>query len=82
MRGITLEEIHNITKIDLWFLYKLKNLAQMETSLRTRSSGRGHFIGEAKRLGFPDKRIEKPQRPEDSPIPLLAVFQDGGYLRG
>ena len=33
-RGFTLEHIHEINKIDLWFLYKIKNLVDMEKRLR------------------------------------------------
>ena len=32
-RGITLEEIQNITKIDLWFLDKIENIVNMEKRL-------------------------------------------------
>jgi carbamoyl-phosphate synthase large subunit len=31
--GITVEEIHEITMIDEWFLYKLKNLAEYEKQI-------------------------------------------------
>jgi carbamoyl-phosphate synthase large subunit len=51
--GVSVEEIHEITKIDEWFLYKIKNLADFENSV----SGRG-LSGEdymrAKRLGYTD----------------------------
>ena len=73
MRGITPEEIHNITKIDLWFLYKLKNLAQMETSLRTKTLDEDLYR-EAKRLGYPDKRIESLSGQKIS-CSLLASFK-------
>ena len=32
-RGIGIDEIFNITKIDRWFLYKLKNLIEMEQDI-------------------------------------------------
>ena len=73
MRGITPEEIHNVTKIDLWFLYKLKNLAQMETSLRTKTLDEDLYR-EAKRLGYPDKRIESLSG-QKIPCFLLASFK-------
>jgi len=34
-RGVTVEEINNVTKIDLFFLNKIKNLVLMEEKLKT-----------------------------------------------
>ncbi|MFR5071152.1 MAG: hypothetical protein ACLTDS_02825 [Bianqueaceae bacterium] len=33
-RGISCEQIHEITAIDLWFVYKLQNLARLEQRLK------------------------------------------------
>ena len=55
-RGYTLEEIHAINKIDLWFLSKLKNLVDMEQRLKTEPL-EPELLKEAKRLEFPDKVI-------------------------
>jgi len=33
-RGVTVEEINNVTKIDLFFLNKIKNLVLMEEKLK------------------------------------------------
>jgi len=40
-RLMTLEEIHNITKIDMWFLCKLQNLAKMEWELEACGASTG-----------------------------------------
>ncbi len=58
LRGISAEEIHEITRIDLWFLYKLKNLASMEQELEASPLTEERYL-RAKRLGFPDAVIER-----------------------
>ncbi len=56
-RGVPLQEINDITKIDMWFLSKLQNIANMEASLREGFDDEKYLA--AKRLGFPDKVITK-----------------------
>ena len=57
-RGITPEEIHEITMIDNWFLYKLLNLAELEKWLAD-----GELTEEkyniAKQYGYLDSTIER-----------------------
>ncbi len=57
-RGVPLEEIHRITMIDMWFLSKLKNLAEIEEMLAD-----GELTVEkyrlAKRYGYLDSTIER-----------------------
>lgn len=55
-RGITLNEIHEITKIDVWFLSKIENLVKTEARIRTEELTKELFL-EAKRLEFPDSVI-------------------------
>ena len=55
-RGITYEEIHNITKIDLWFIDKLAILVEQEKKLEE-GALTPELLAEAKRLGFPDRVI-------------------------
>lgn len=55
-RGITLEEIQNITKIDLWFLDKIANIVKMEKRLGSEPMTK-ELMQEAKRLEFPDEVI-------------------------
>lgn len=57
-RGITLEEIQNITKIDLWFLDKIQNIVKMEKRLAEEELTK-ELMFEAKRLEFPDEVIAK-----------------------
>jgi len=56
-RGMSPDKIFDITKIDRWFLYKLKNLAEMEISLAKGELTEEKYIA-AKKMGFLDKTIE------------------------
>ncbi|MCI9489567.1 MAG: carbamoyl-phosphate synthase large subunit [Dorea sp.] len=64
-RGISYKIIHDITKIDIWFIDKIAVLVEMEQALKACAprvaSGRGGIdaglLKEAKRLEFPDNVI-------------------------
>jgi hypothetical protein len=54
------EDIHQLTKIDRWFLHKLKSLSDFEKTLRQLDGGLScDMLTRAKRLGFADKQIAK-----------------------
>ncbi len=55
-RGISYDEIHDITKIDKWFLDKIAILVEMEQELKTKPLTK-ELMEEAKRLEFPDRVI-------------------------
>ena len=55
-RGITYEKIHEITKIDVWFIDKLAILVEMEQRLKQEELT-PELLKEAKRIEFPDKVI-------------------------
>ncbi|WP_027414523.1 carbamoyl-phosphate synthase large subunit [Aneurinibacillus terranovensis] len=59
-RGITIQEIHEITKIDVFFLAKFEKIITFERTLHE-AAGMGRFDGDilrqAKRMGFTDERI-------------------------
>ena len=55
-RGVTLDAIHDITKIDIFFLDKLKNIVDMENLLKSGNLSRD-ILRKAKRMGFTDKTI-------------------------
>lgn len=57
-RGIPVQEIHQITKIDSWFLSKLQNLVLMEERLSGQPLSDSLYL-EAKKLGFLDATIRK-----------------------
>lgn len=55
-KGISYEKIHEITKIDIWFIDKLAILVEMEQRLSSEELT-VELLSEAKRLEFPDKVI-------------------------
>ncbi|WP_349669616.1 carbamoyl-phosphate synthase large subunit [Lacrimispora sp.] len=57
-RGFTYELIHDITKIDVWFIDKLAILVEMEEALK-KGPLTTELLKEAKRLEFPDTVISK-----------------------
>ncbi|MGN0805770.1 MAG: carbamoyl-phosphate synthase large subunit, partial [Candidatus Coproplasma sp.] len=57
-RGISIDEIYNITKIDEWFLNKLKNLSYYESSIEGKPLTKELYI-KGKKLGYPDKELER-----------------------
>ncbi len=57
-RGISIDKIYSITKIDEWFLNKLKNLADYENEIKGVCISKEQYL-HGKRLGYPDKEIEK-----------------------
>lgn len=59
-RGVPVEEIYKLSGIDPFFLYKIKNIVDMERKLRSlnlEDSDVIEVIREAKRLGFSDEQI-------------------------
>ena len=72
-RGVAFEEIHDITKIDMWFLSKLKNLADLEAYLAD-----GELTCEkydlAKKYGYLDSTIER-MSGQKCPKRTRAVFK-------
>ena len=55
-KGATYDEIHNITKIDKWFIDKIAHLVQTEQALKEGPLTK-ELLAEAKRMEFPDKVI-------------------------
>ena len=55
--GMTLEKISMLSAIDPWFLIRIKNIIDMEYTLRRHSDFNEDIIKEAKRIGFSDKQI-------------------------
>ena len=57
-KGVSVEEIHSITKIDPWFLNKIKNLADFELQIAANGlSEDGYKLG--KYYGYTDKALER-----------------------
>ena len=57
-KGLTYDEIHDITMIDKWFIDKLAILVEMEKALQTEELT-VELLREAKRIEFPDNVIAR-----------------------
>ena len=57
-RGVSLEKLHEITMIDMYFLNKFQNLWNMEARLSEGNVDCDLYL-KAKKMGFPDKTIER-----------------------
>ena len=57
----TLEEIHRISHIDLWFLREIHSIVQLERTLAGHNlpSVPGHLLREAKEAGFSDQKLKE-----------------------
>ncbi len=69
-KGISYEEIHEITKIDLWFIDKIAILTEMEETLKTRELT-PELLKEAKRIEFPDGVIARLTGKSEEEIKVL-----------
>ena len=75
-RGISLGEIHSITKVDIWFLDKIANLVKMEQKLRDAKEINKELMQEAKRMEFPDKVIGQIVGKTESEIKAMRYAMD------
>lgn len=57
-RGVTVEEIHEWSQIDFFFLHKLKGIVDLEATLKDQV-GNQEVLYTAKRMGFADVTIAK-----------------------
>lgn len=55
----SVDQIHHLTKITKWFLYKMKNIVDNEKKIKTKPLGKidKQLMTEAKQNGFSDKQI-------------------------
>ncbi len=63
--GVSIDEIHRLSRIDRWFLFKLKNIVDIERELRelnfleSNDYDKKYWLTKAKRFGFSDGQIAK-----------------------
>ncbi len=69
-RGITEEEIHDITKVDIWFIDKISNIVKAEKRLIAEPMSQ-ELMKEAKRLEFPDALIARLTGKQETDIKAL-----------
>jgi carbamoyl-phosphate synthase large subunit len=64
-RGISIDEIYRLSRVDKWFLYKLKNIVDIERQLQdiklleTDDNEKKYWLTRAKRFGFSDGQLAK-----------------------
>jgi carbamoyl-phosphate synthase large subunit len=55
-KGYTVDRIHELTKIDRWFLFKIRNIVEMHKEIKMNELNAGILV-KAKKLGFSDRQI-------------------------
>jgi carbamoyl-phosphate synthase large subunit len=69
--GVSIEEIYRLSGVDPFFLYKIKNIIDMERKLYTLNLDDGdaaETVREAKRIGFSDEQIAFCQKTDESAV--------------
>ncbi|NIP22407.1 MAG: carbamoyl-phosphate synthase large subunit [Phycisphaerae bacterium] len=59
-KGMSLEKIYDVTKIDRWFLQNIKEIVELENEIVEKAKGRDinpELLLKAKRYGFSDKQL-------------------------
>lgn len=75
-RGImTVQDIHDATMIDLWFLHKMENIVLMEKALASAAEIDDTLYLRAKKMGFLDKTIEELSDKDISAVKRLPVYK-------
>jgi len=74
--GVTVDEVHEITKIDRWFLHKIWNLAGFEWDLERSGKLRVEDYETGKRLGYTDEALLRLSCNKELPCePKRAVYK-------
>ena len=90
--GMTIDEIHELTHIDPWFLEHLHEIVELEDELRAHADARrtssDDLLRRAKQFGFSDRQLatiwstHRDRRPRRSQAPRhRRHVQVGRYLR-
>ena len=73
--GVTVEEIHDITTMDVFFLHKFQNIIDMEKELASAEKIDSDLYIRAKKMGFLDKTIEQLSGKDISDVKRLPVYK-------
>lgn len=57
-RGVSVQKINEITRIDCWFINKIKNLLDFEISIKDKSISADEYL-KGKKLGYTDKALAR-----------------------
>ena len=74
-KGISYEEIHDITMIDLWFIDKIQRIVEMEDALKA-GPLTVELLREAKRIEFPDNVIARLTGKKEAEIKEMRYAND------
>ena len=59
-RGMTPEEVHDLTQIDLWFLYKISHMVEIKKEFKSSKNDYSlELLRHSKKSGFSDKQISE-----------------------
>jgi len=58
-RGVSMEKLHKMTSIKMWFLEQMKELAEFEGEMKVAASLSDEMLIKAKKDGFSDKYLSK-----------------------
>jgi len=56
-RGMSTQELHELSAIDPWFLENIRQIVEFEETIRGAGLGDGAMLRRAKQMGFSDRRI-------------------------
>jgi carbamoyl-phosphate synthase large subunit len=73
-RGVTVDYIHEVTMIDEWFLYKLKNLVEIEAKMISEDLTDELYL-QAKHFGYTDEAITRISGGKAIKNPRKAVYK-------
>jgi len=71
--GMSVDEIHEVTSIDRFFLEKIRNIAEFESGLNRESITDPRVLLKAKRLGFSDSNLARITGMDESKIRSLRL---------
>ncbi|MEK4377822.1 carbamoyl-phosphate synthase (glutamine-hydrolyzing) large subunit [Bacillus sp. FSL R5-0434] len=71
-RGYTVEQLHEFSAIDLFFLHKLFGIVQFEKELKA-NAGDTDVLRQAKELGFSDKYISREWKMKESELYSMRI---------
>jgi carbamoyl-phosphate synthase large subunit len=71
--GLSLEEVHRLTRIDPWFLRQMQSILDQERKLQSAPSLDADLLWDSKRLGFGDAQIARLRQGNGNPTTELDV---------
>ena len=71
-KEMSVQKIHDLTKIDLWFLHHVNNIVKFEKEIKNKPLDQKILL-QAKQLGFSDKTIAKLRKTTDDEIRLQRI---------